>query len=304
MEQALARRSAVERSCEMTLQQTVMLVLQASIMLMVFDFGLRATVHDLEYLWRRPGLLWRSLIAMLVVMPIVAIAIDRLFELRSSVEIVLVALAFSPVPPLLPGKVEKAGGHGAYALGLMVLAAMVAIVTVPVSAWLLGLEAGRRYEMPPAAIARVVTKMMLLPLAAGMTVRALAPAFARGSVKPLALVATLLLVVAVLAILASVLTAVLDLIGGGTLLALVAFVVIGLGIGHWLGGPRPEESTVLALCTASRHPAIALALAKVNFPDEPFLGATILLYLVVVTAVTVPYTLRQRHVASRTARAA
>ena len=78
---------------------------------------------------------------------------------------------------------------------------------------------------------------------------------------------------------------------------MAAFVVIGLAVGHWLGGPRPETSAVLALSTASRHPAIALALAKVNFPDEPFLGATILLYLLVLTIVTVPYVRRQRRVA-------
>ncbi len=80
----------------------------------------------------------------------------------------------------------------------------------------------------------------------------------------------------------------------GILLALAAFVVVGLGVGHWLGRPQTEEATVLALSTASRHPAIALAVAKLNFPDEPQLGATILLYLIVLTVLTVPYVLRQR----------
>jgi BASS family bile acid:Na+ symporter len=288
----------------MTLQQLVMLGLPASIILTVFGFGLRATVHDLEYLFRRPALLVRSLLAMLVAMPIVAIAIDRLFDLRPSVEIVLVALAFSPVPPLLPGKERKAGGQSGYALGLMAVAALLAIVTVPVSVWLLGQATGQPYDMSPAAIAGVVAKMMLLPLAAGLTVRALAPAFAQRSIRPLALTSTLLLALAVIAILASALPAVWSLIGGGTLVAMAAFVVIGLGIGHWLGGPHPEESAVLALSTACRHPAIALALAKANFPNEPLLGATVLLYLLVVTVVTPPYVRRRRHVAAGATRAA
>ncbi|MNW21381.1 hypothetical protein D3C71_2222690 [compost metagenome] len=46
---------------------------------------------------------------------------------------------------------------------------------------------------------------------------------------------------------------------------------------------------MLALSTASRHPAIALAIAKTNFPDEPFLAATIVLYLLVVTLLALPY---------------
>ena len=68
----------------------------------------------------------------------------------------------------------------------------------------------------------------------------------------------------------------------------------GWASGHWLGGPQAEDATVLALSTASRHPAIALAVAKLNFPNEPHLGATILLYLIVLTVLTVPYVLRQR----------
>jgi BASS family bile acid:Na+ symporter len=61
-----------------------------------------------------------------------------------------------------------------------------------------------------------------------------------------------------------------------------------------LGGPEAEHATVLALSTASRHPAIALAVAKINFPNEPYLGATILLYLLVLTALTLPYVARRR----------
>ncbi len=81
-----------------------------------------------------------------------------------------------------------------------------------------------------------------------------------------------------------------------TLLAIAAFVIVGLAAGHLLGGPEAEHATVLALSTASRHPAIALAVAKINFPNEPYLGATILLYLLVLTLITVPYVSRQRRV--------
>ena len=39
----------------MTAQQIVVLVLQVSILLTVFGFGLQTTLHDLQYLVRRPG---------------------------------------------------------------------------------------------------------------------------------------------------------------------------------------------------------------------------------------------------------
>jgi BASS family bile acid:Na+ symporter len=56
-----------------------------------------------------------------------------------------------------------------------------------------------------------------------------------------------------------------------------------------MGGPHPDDRLVLALSTASRHPAIALAVAKANFPEEPRLGATILLYLLVNAIIGILY---------------
>ncbi len=70
---------------------------------------------------------------MFVVMPIVAVALVRLFELRPAFEIALVALAISPVPPLLPKKEGKAGGESGYGLGLMATVSLLAIALVPLS---------------------------------------------------------------------------------------------------------------------------------------------------------------------------
>ena len=96
-----------------------MLALQASVFLMVFGFGLDATRGDVLYVVRRPGLFARSLVAMFVIMPAVAIALVSLFNFRQVVGIALVALSISPVPPLLPRREGQACGRRAYALGLM-----------------------------------------------------------------------------------------------------------------------------------------------------------------------------------------
>jgi len=83
-----------------------------------------------------------------------------------------------------------------------------------------------------------------------------------------------------------------------TLVALAAFVGVGLAAGKLLGGPDPDQASVLALSTATRHPAIALAVARTNFPDEPYLGVTILLYILVAAIISVPFVMRQRSLAS------
>jgi len=278
----------------MTMQQAVILVLQVSILLTVFGFGLETTLHDLQYLVRRPALLARSLLAMFVIMPIVAVILVRAFALRPSFEIALLALAISPVPPLLPGKEGKAAGHAAYGLALMAVVSILAIVVVPLWVQLLGRYFDRQLQMPPAAIAKVVVVMTILPLITGVMVRTLLPGVATRLEKPARLVSTVLLVAGALALVIAAMPVIWSVTEPGILVAVTVFVLIGLSVGHWLGGPQPEDATVLALSTASRHPAIALAVAKLNFPDEPHLGATILLYLILLAVLTVPYVRRQR----------
>ena len=53
----------------------VILAFQLSIVCTVLGFGLHATRTDLLYLWQRPKLLVRSLFAVMVVMPVVAVVI-------------------------------------------------------------------------------------------------------------------------------------------------------------------------------------------------------------------------------------
>ena len=273
----------------MTLQQAVMLILQVSILMTVFSFGLRATPGDVLGVLRTPSLLARALVALFVIMPVAALVLTGAFALRPSVEIVLMAIAVSPIPPLLPGREQKAGGRASFGLGLMVIIGVLSIVILPAAVDLVGRYFMRPFAMSPGAIAGIVVKAALLPLAAGMLFRALLPIVAARIAKPVELIATVLLVLGVLAVLADGLPAVVALIGNGSILALGAFVAVGLAAGHVLGGPNANDRLVLALSTATRHPVIALTVAKANFPDEPALGATILLYLLVALLIGVPY---------------
>ena len=273
----------------MTLQQSIVLALQASIFMTVFDFGLQATFDDVLYVVRRPSLLVRSLVAMFVIMPVVAVTLAETFTFLESIEIALVALSISPIPPLLPGKEKDAGGDASYGLGLLAIAGALSIVILPLTLQLLGRYFGRPLAMSSGAIARVVLTSVILPLAAGLALRAIAPRLARRIAKPVGVVAKVVLAIGVLGLLAGVLPAALALAGDGTLVALAVFAAAGLIVGQWLGGPRDDERLVLALSTASRHPAIALAVARANFPDEPNLGASIVLYLLVNALVAFPF---------------
>jgi BASS family bile acid:Na+ symporter len=72
-------------------------------------------------------------------------------------------------------------------------------------------------------------------------------------------------------------------------LAILALTFVALGIGHLFGGPDPTDRPVLALANASRHPAIAIAIAQTTFPDVTLVPAAVLLDLIVVAFVSGPY---------------
>ena len=84
----------------MTTQQIIALVAQASVMLSVFALGLACSKDDLLYVLRQPSRLVRALISMFVIMPIGAVLLVKSFSLHHAVQVVVVALALSPVPPL------------------------------------------------------------------------------------------------------------------------------------------------------------------------------------------------------------
>ena len=90
-----------------------------------------------------------------------------------------------------------------------------------------------------------------------------------------------------------------SLFGNGTVLIIAIVAVIGLVIGHVLGGPVDSDRTVLALSTATRHPAVALAVATSGGAEAKPELAAILLYVIVAVLVGVPYTLwrRKRNIA-------
>jgi BASS family bile acid:Na+ symporter len=242
-------------------------------------------------LFRRPGELVRALLAMNVLMPLFAVALIATFDFNPAVKIALVALSVSPIPPPIPAKMVKSGGTESYVIGLHVVIGSLAIIFVPLAMAIIGQVRNVALQMSMAPVAKVVFISVLIPIGVGIFVHGLAPAFSERVAKPIASISGLGVLAGIVAIWISAAPAMWSLIGNGTVIALAAFVLVGLAIGHFLGGPVPENRTSLALSTASRHPGIALLLAQANFPAEKLVVAAVLLYLIVNAVVSIPYLL-------------
>jgi len=277
-----------------TVQEALGLGLQASIMLTVLGFGLGATFREAGYLFSHPKLLLRCVLAMGVVMPVVFIAVSRTFDLPLEVRAALVAISISPVPPILQKKQLGAGGRIEFVTGLLVAMSALAVVLVPLWVWIIDLAFDRQGHIGPLAVAKIMLTTVFVPLALGLLIRRFAPAAQRASSAVMG-IAGVLLVMVVAMLIWGMWPQMRVFIGNGALLLIVALVAVGLIVGHVFGGPSEGDRTALAMATASRHPAVALAVATSGTLTEakPEL-AVILLYLVVATVVTTIY-VRWRH---------
>jgi predicted Na+-dependent transporter len=106
--------------------------LKLAVALMILGIGLSATTADLGLLWRRPGLLLRSLVAMYLLVPAAAVVLVKLLPIAIPAKIALLVLAVSAGAPLLPRRLATFGSRG-YVFSLVVASSLASIVLVPLS---------------------------------------------------------------------------------------------------------------------------------------------------------------------------
>jgi len=270
-----------------------------SVGLIVLALALDSTIDDTLFLFRQPGLLLRSVASMYVVVPVVAAFVVSAFRLTPVIALAIILMSVSPIPPVLPVTQLRVGGSQRYVIGLLVAVSVLAIVLVPLALVILSRWFTTDAYLPPAGVARVVFMTVLLPLAVGIAIRRAWPAFATRITPAVSRTSVIALVVFLLPILAASWARMIALVGNGSVLAIAVVCGIGLASGDVLGRPDPANRSSLAFASMMRHPGIALAIAKANFPDAQA-GAAILLYLLVGLVLGVPY---RRFARKRTAAA-
>ena len=270
----------------------LLLLLKISVGIIILAIGMDSTLREIAYLWRRPGLLFRSVLAMYVLVPLAALALVKVLALPPGVEIGLLVLAVSAGAPLLPRKLLNIG-DGAYIFSLVVTSTLLAIMLVPVWLAVLGPQFGNPPNLESSRVAWVLAKSFLLPLALGMLVRWLFPAVAERIGDRLMAVAGLLLTVCALLLLLLHWDVLLEASVSGVL-TLAGLIVIALVIGHLLGGPAEEDRTALAIACSTRHLGIAVLVAA-SLPG-PRTAVIIAAYILTSAVISIPY-LRWRRAA-------
>jgi bile acid:Na+ symporter, BASS family len=263
----------------------LLLTLKFAVAALILAIGMGSTFLDLTYLWRRPGLLARSLLAMYVLVPLAALAFVHFVPLTPGVKAALLVLAVSAGAPLLPRKLG-AFGNDAYVFSLVVTSSLLAIIVVPAWVDLLARHFGVATEFSWTDAAAVIAKAFLAPLASGMAIRALAPRFSERFADRLLAIAGIVLTATALILLVAGWELFLNVHWQG-MATLVGLMLVALAIGHLLGGPSPDNRTALAIACATRHVGIAVLVATA-FPGART-AVLVAAYIVASAAVSVPY---------------
>ncbi len=269
------------------LGSTLPLLAVAAVFAVMFSLGLTIFPRDLSWVWSRPSLVVRGLLAVLVAVPLTVVIVVPLFGLPRWLEVGVVLMAISPGAPVALQRSLGAGGHRVFAPALQMLVAILAVVSLPISIALLNQRYAGQAWVDPRDVARQVFVAQLLPLGVGLAVRHSWPRQAAWLQPRLArLGMRLLLVVAVLIVIA-VAPAV---IGTGARLpaASALITVLALGVGHALGGPEPATRTAVAISSAARNPGLALLVATLN-RAPPEVGAAVMTHLLVSIVIVAPY---------------
>jgi bile acid:Na+ symporter, BASS family len=258
----------------------ITVVFQISLFLTVFSIGLRASLRDALFLFRYPRALLVSFLSMAVIMPAFAVAATLLLDLHPAVEIALVALSVSPVPPFLPLRAMKAGGKPEYTISLLAITAALSVLVIPAAVAVFSRVYAVQAHRTPMDILPVVLTSVLLPLGLGLVARTWTPSLAKGLAGVLPSLAMALLLLSVLFILLGLREAVFTLVGASTFIALGGFALLGFLVGDLLGGLEPEDRTVLAFATAMRHPGVALSAAHGRTTTDQVVFAAVMIYLI------------------------
>lgn len=273
----------------------LLVLLKITVTVIIFGIGLDSQPRDAVRLFRHPGLLLRSVLAMYVLVPMAAFALVKLLPLAPGVEAALLVLAVSAGAPLLPRKLLGIG-DGAYIFSLVVISSVLAIVLVPVWLAVLGPLFPRLPSLAPERAALVLAESFFLPLLAGMVLRRLFPKVAAWTAGRLIGLASIVLALSAAALLAAHWHVVLEARWTG-ILTLAALITLSLAIGHLVGGPDEDTRTALAIACAIRHIGIAVLVAA-SVPG-PRTAVVVAIYIAVSLAISVPYLRWRRAVARR-----
>ena len=212
---------------------------------------------------RSPSLLFRGLISVLVIVPVIGFATTSAFSLTLPEQVGIILMVIAPGAPLALRRALASGGDAGFAPTLQITIAILAVPAVPlwvlIGNWILG----TRGIIDASAVARQVFLAQLLPLAMGAMVKRLAPVIGARIGRVLGRAGVILLMTVLIGILVNVRYSIL-LMHFWSIASAAIITIAAIAAGHLMGGALPEIRHAMAIAGAMRNVGLALLVASAN----------------------------------------
>jgi BASS family bile acid:Na+ symporter len=258
-----------------------------AVLCLMFSTGLRMEPSHLMYFRGKPVLFLRSFLVVIILVPIAALLIIFLLHPSDKATAGLAILASSPAAPLMLLRVSKASGRLDYIASLHFLLSLLSIITTPVTLALMSKALGFSASVEPAEIAKLVLRIVILPVGLGLALKTRFPSASDRMVLSFSRFGWAVLLLMLLLISPLTIRFIFEM-EISSYAAIIAFLVSALAVGHFSVPEESGERTALALEAAGRNPGFALVIDQSNFPPDkavPFL----IPYLVVFMALSAAY---------------
>ena len=170
-----------------------------TIFTLMLALGVNHSFEELTSLWRRPGLLLRSLVAVVFLVPMVVLLLLWVFDLPPAAATGLAVLAAAPGAPLTYKRSQMAGGDPTYTASLQLTLALLAVGITPVILAMFSSLFGIVIEgVTLFQVARQVAQVTFLPVMIGLSLQQFAPRVAEVLRKPVRLLADILFILLLL----------------------------------------------------------------------------------------------------------
>jgi predicted Na+-dependent transporter len=249
----------------MTLNEFLSSIAQISGLLFVVTsmlaLSLKLSVQQMTQPLKDTRLVITTLLANFVLVPLLALAILKIFPLAQPLQIGIILFGTAAGSPFIPKLVQGAKGNIPYSVGLMFLTMVVTVFYMPIVLPLLLPEV----EINPMDIAMSLIVTMLIPMGIGMLIKSHSPEVAdhwEPLMTKISSVSILVLWVVGFGLNISNILGFIGTLGIGAMALLIAGSLV---FGLLLGGRDPGVRSAMGLSTATRNGAAALLVATQNF---------------------------------------
>ena len=250
----------------MPLTPLVKVITYAFLVSTMLSIGLTVTGRDIVQSLRDRRLMLKSLIANLVIVPLLGVAIVTIFQLPADITIGILLLSIAPGGLAAIQFTSKVRESISFAASLLFVLTVIAILLTPIVAnLLLPIEAS--VSLPYGKVILAVLVLVLLPLLVGFAIQHVSAKVAHVLGKPVSLLGTLAFIATVVLTLAMKQEAT-KAIGGRAVAAMLILVLASMVVGWAMGGPDGGTRRVLATGTSMRNAGLCLLIALKSFPES------------------------------------